>query len=64
MSEVVYNNLKNSLQEMYKKHETLLGYSTKAGIGLIGNIQIQISLLEDSIRETEGKVTAYEAENS
>jgi hypothetical protein len=61
MSEEVYQNLKKSLTEMYKRHKQLLKYSLNAGIGMSGNIQITISELEINIQNTEKQIRDYEA---
>lgn len=55
----MYQNWKKSLDEMYKKHEILLGLSVKAGIGVVGNIQVQIEVLESNIKDLELKINSY-----
>ena len=64
MSQEIYENWKKALAEMYARHKVLLGYNTKAGIGLQGNIEIEISELEIKIPELEKKIKAYENTHS
>lgn len=64
MSEELYNQWKVERAKMLESHRKLLGYNTKAGIGLSGNVQIEINELEAKIQEVEAKIKEYEKGNN
>ena len=60
MSNKTIDNWKAALDAMYARHKQLLRYATQAGIGMAGNIQIELEELEDAIQELEKKINTYE----
>jgi hypothetical protein len=60
MSQVLYESWKNELDTKYKRHKKLLGYNTIAGIGVSGNIAIEIEELETQIKKLEIQIEDFE----
>lgn len=63
MKALLYPTWKEELGSLLAKHKKLLRFNRKAGIGTTGEIEIQIEIVEDKIKELNEKITKYEREN-
>lgn len=64
MNQQIYENWKSSLEKMYQRLEQLNNFNLVAGVGVAGNVQIEIAELETRILDLESKVKAYEAKHA